>query len=713
MDNRQVGLELEEEEQKINDKEKKDEKLNQKNKLKEESKVKKKEKKSVKEKEDDEEKETKKGRKKKKKENKENLCDEKSVNKICEPNINIIHIQPKSKFLNKKRKERVKEREKERERQIEKEEQKFGKNLLALQKELEDQDSENSENEADLINIKPLSVYVEEKKKNWNENKSSKDFSIEKLAKSMPIIPELNYQFLNTIINNDIDKFFDYYKFFQFTFSASQRKEFQNKIKDKCNLPIIINNFIPDTITDIKEILINLCNSIVKVECYKLNFLENLKKAFISNHVYSEKKFASSIPVRYGNRELKINKLIFEIVDFFYDKYSMNVEFNDENEKKLIRDKCSMFQLFQPIFENIELYDNDEELISVLNYLFNSIYVYFHSEEQNRDYHLFKNIILCCMPFKLKKAKTFFNEIKNNVRDDRVFVDDVDLQIYDIDKINTESRVHFKEKELYVNCKDINCYIDPRDFIQYLKGNQFMICFRYPKLTKINYLYINDKIRISYNELFKKIMKSETMKQAMNIDKEAKQFKYPFDDDSILNEVENNCYLVPLPATNYFGISDRVDYSIYLNSFISTSSYDKIFIDIDCITKSKCHEIKHIYRIYMHIYNPKIELKTPEIKYKKLENNELTKYRYNFFKTKEEIISEIYSSKNLLNIEVDELDYGDVLEFAINGKKQSVYFFLNSLFCLSEKSWEMKKGDFMINYFKKCFKQKYRLQLML
>jgi hypothetical protein len=71
----------------------------------------------------------------------------------------------------------------------------------------------------------------------------------------MPIIPELNYQFLNTIINNDIDKFFDYYKFFQFTFSASQRKEFQNKIKDKCNLPIIINNFIPDSITDIQKFL--------------------------------------------------------------------------------------------------------------------------------------------------------------------------------------------------------------------------------------------------------------------------------------------------------------------------------------------------------------------------------------------------------------------------------------------------------------------------
>ena len=544
-------------------------------------------------------------------------------------------------------------------------------------------------------------------KKIWNENKSFKDFQIEKLVKSIQIIPELNYHFLNTIINDDIDKFFDYYKFFQFTFSASQRKEFQNKIKDKCNLPIIINNFIPDTITDVKEILINLCNSIAKVECYQPNFLENLKQAFISNHVYSEAKFKSFIPVKYGNRELKLNKLIFEIVDFFYNEYPMNFESNDEKENKLIEDKCAMFLKFKPIFDNFKLYDNDDELISVFNYLFNSIFVYFHSEEEFRDYLLFKNIILCCMPFELKKAKTFFNELKKNVREGRVFINDIDLKEYDIEKINAESNVCFKEKNINVICKDINCYLDSMEFKQYLKGNHFMLCFRYPKLTKINYLYINDDIRDRYNELFKKIMKSKTMKQAMNIDSEAKQFKYPFDNDAILNEVENNCYLVPLPATNYFGISDRVDFSIYLNSFINTSSFDKIFIDIDCMTKSKCHEIKHVYRIYMNIYKPEIELKTPEIKYKKLKTNELTKESYNFLKTKEDIILEIYSSKNLLNKEVDQLDYGDLLEFAINGKKQNVYFLLNSLFCLSENSWEMDKGDFMVNYFKKCFKTKF------
>ena len=95
-------------------------------------------------------------------------------------------------------------------------------------------------------------------------------------------------------------------------------KEFQNKIKDKCDLPLIKNNFIPDAIKDIKEILVNLCNSIIKIEFNKPDYSEKLKKVFMGNYVYSEGQFTSPIPVKYGNRELKINKLIFEIVDFFY-----------------------------------------------------------------------------------------------------------------------------------------------------------------------------------------------------------------------------------------------------------------------------------------------------------------------------------------------------------------------------------------------------------
>ena len=242
---------------------------------------------------------------------------------------------------------------------------------------------------------------------------------------------------------------------------------------------------------------------------------------------------------------------------------------------------------------------------------------------------------MCCLPFELEKAKTFLSELRMNVSEGKIFIDDKDLRKYDIQSIKAESKVHFKEKDINVYFKDINCNLNSIDFQQYLEGDKFTICFRFPKLAEINYLYIKDDIRKSYHELFKKIMGSETMKQAMNIDNEAKLFKYPFDNELILNEVEQNCYLVPLPAINYFGISDRVSFSIYINSFINTSStFQKIFIDIDNIIKSKCHELKHIYRIYMNIYNPEIELKTPEFHFKSLSINKLIKNKYDFFKKK-------------------------------------------------------------------------------
>ena len=40
--------------------------------------------------------------------------------------------------------------------------------------------------------------------------------------------------------------------------------------------------------------------------------------------------------------------------------------------------------------------------------------------------------------------------------------------------------------------------------------------------------------------------------------------------------------------------------------------------------------------------------------------------------------------------------------------KSKIYIFLNSLFCLTEKSWEMNKVGFMVNYFKTCFKKKFK-----
>ena len=305
------------------------------------------------------------------------------------------YIKIDSKFLEKKRKRTVNLKEKgkgkrkgkrsgkaKKDNSIEKEEKNFEK---MLQKRKTDFEIDDTESDSNLIIINPISNYVNKKREEWEKNKSSVDFSMEGFSKSISIISEFNYEFLQTLIKNSLDEFYNYYKFYQFTLTAIQRKEFQKIIKDKCDLPIIKNNFIPDIITDIKEILVKLCNSLIKIDCYKTDSLEKLKQTFIDNSVYSEDKFNSSIPVKYGSRELKINKLIFEIVDFFYAKFSMNALIDDKNEVELISQKIETFKSFKPIFEKMELYANDEELIKVFNYLFNSIYVLFNSEENKRN----------------------------------------------------------------------------------------------------------------------------------------------------------------------------------------------------------------------------------------------------------------------------------------------------------------------------------------
>ena len=529
---------------------------------------------------------------------------------------------------------------------------------------------------------------------------------MKQFAKSIDILPDFNYVFLNNILNEkDIDSFIRYYKFFKFTLTANQRKEFQNKIKGKCDLPIIINNFIPDTINDIKEIFIKICKSIVDIELTNNNnFLEDFKNIFINNGVYSEEKFDSIIPVRFANRELKLNKLIFEIVDFFYNKPMNYPSFNEE-EIKLMRAKCIMFKSFQQIIEKINFF-NDDEFYDVFNYLFNCIYIFFDVPEKRKNYELFYKIITCCLPFELAQAKKLLYHLKITFYEDLIEIDGIELGNYVSNKINdlkADSIIYLKNKEIKVECKDINWNLSATEFQRLLISDSFMLCFRFPKLKEINYLYINDEIKESYKNLFKIIIKSKIMEEAMNIDEDAKIFRYPFNNELILDEIENNCFLVPIPAKNYFGISDRNAFSIYLNSFIDTSEIKKIFVDIDNICKSKCHEIKHIYRIYFRIYKPDIQLKTPEINLKGLNTNKLTKNKYNFFKKKMEIMNNIYRCKNVIINEIKNLDYGDILEFAINGDKQNVFFIKNTFFCLSEDSWNLSKNDFMSKYFKTCF----------
>ena len=576
-----------------------------------------------------------------------------------------------------------------------------------------EEDEINDDN--DLISIRPLSEYVKEKEDEWNKKKSDKYFEMEDFAKSIGTISDFNYAYLRSKIKNDIDKFLMHYKFYQFTLSVAKRKEIQNLLKNKCDdnniPPIIKKNFITETIKETKEIFINICNDIVNINnCANDNFPEILKKEFIKNCVYSEEKFNSFIPVIFSNNDdLKFNKLIFELTHFFF-KSKMNENIVEEKEIELLKEKFFTFKLFKQIFDKFNLFENNEEIFKVFDYLFNSLYVLFDVVKDKKENDIFKKIILCCMPFELEKAKNLLTQLTNLNSKDNIYIGNEKLTLDKIKDLNSESIIYFKDREIKVSCNQINWNLDLFDFENLLKEDNFMLCFRYPKLSEINYLYINKEMKENYEKLFEKIIKSKIMKYHMNIDKNAQLFKYPFNNNLILTEIEKNCYLVPLPARNYFGLSDRNTFSIYLNSFISTSNFKNIIIDIDNIIKSKLHEFKHMYRVYMHVYKPDIQLKTPDINLKKFNATDLTKNKADYFNKKREIIKYIYNSKEVFVNENAELDYGDILEISINGSKQNVFFLKNSLFCLSEQSWELSIKEFNEKYFYNCIERKFCLR---
>ena len=102
---------------------------------------------------------------------------------------------------------------------------------------------------------------------------------MKKFAQSIGIIQDFNYEYLNKLlINKDMANFIEFYKINQFTLSVTQRKDIQKKIKDKCDLPIITKNFIPENIKDTKEIFVGICLSICNIQkCIGNDFPEKLK----------------------------------------------------------------------------------------------------------------------------------------------------------------------------------------------------------------------------------------------------------------------------------------------------------------------------------------------------------------------------------------------------------------------------------------------------
>ena len=541
----------------------------------------------------------------------------------------------------------------------------------------------------------------------WN-NKQTPDLI--KYCESIGINAESNYELLTKLVIIDFNLFLKYYSKYQFTLEIRQRKEIQKLIKDFKLNSMIKNNFIKSDLKSIRELFLKVCDLIINIKLNEKDCLKKLKNEIISIGVFIEDDLDFLFPVNFGNIELKFNKLIIDVLFFIFGKNMGKINSLENNKKDLIKTKISLFKKMKLFFQKSGLYD-DETLFKISDYLINCYYIYFEVDDSLKNFDNLEKIITCCLPFELDTAVNFIEKYKYFSYDVEFKIENITLNKYYTSNLTKDSKIKlsFDKKIIEVKAEDVNWNLKHNMFFQLLKSDNFTFCFRFPKLSEINYIYINNDIRNNYKALFRKILKSKIMEQCMNIDSDTNNFNYPFNDDNIIQELEDHTLFVPFPAKKFYGYSDKKSFTIFLNSYINTSDLKSIFIDFDNLLKSEFHEIKNIYRLYMHINDSKISLRTPEIKRKTLLTNEFLKNNLPLLNENKNNLEEIYNERLISKNENDSLDYGDILEFAMNGDKQEVFFIKGSLFRLTEKNWEKEPKEFFDLYFKACKEKKFKL----
>ena len=289
--------------------------------------------------------------------------------------------------------------------------------------------------------------------------------------------------------------------------------------------------------------------------------------------------------------------------------FYFNPKYN-KNKNITIKELYDIFLSLKEIYDDLDN-KTDNETIIIFNYLINILYIYKDSGGIMRP--IFNSIIKSCLSFREKVANETFTKIRKNlylnikflINDIKVKDYDKEIKGEDIIKINGANK-----KEISIKAKYINWYLV--DFVNILDSENFMLLVRYPKNCDINYIKMDKLISKEYENLFNVVINSKVVKQAMMFDDDARKYKYIYSNKDVLDEVKNNTYFVCLPFENYFGYSDRKSFNIYIKSNYPFEEIKRTLASFDNLIRTQYHEYKHISRIYYHMVDDNIKLKTPK-----------------------------------------------------------------------------------------------------
>lgn len=488
----------------------------------------------------------------------------------------------------------------------------------------------------------------------YKKNKTSIDNS------QTGISNEISHLFFNYIFTVNYKKRMEFYELFNFfgkneLFLATDKLYFYKEPMEK-----VFQKFI--------EGLLKISLTITNKEAIKSNdnYLKELSELY-SHFQFPD--YAFTVPVNFGSQELIYIDFILKLQLIFCVNDNDNNTYKKKFYKYSVTEKFLALNYFSQ-FLSIKKYDDIKSIQYIIFCLYSFFYYY------NSGSYLLESTIkiqfFICSRFlyqEFEEKKKYLKEIKHLIKSD------IDLDKITENFLETNALIiQYDNKEINIKINNCFCLGDNKAYLDDLmKGKAYN--FNFLKSKKFP-LFIDNDLNNDFNNHVKLFLQSNITKEYLNSLVDFPKIDGVIFTDKIIQEIADNTLWVRFPLENIHGLTDRENFTIFLNNNIEQNLEDNatsIFLSSRVITSG--HEkSNHAVRLLLNCNGYKFTKTTPKKK---------DLYKINSFNK----ISENYE------------DQGDKWECILFGEKIRSMYLMGSLIILDSDNFGLT-----IREFKKKFK---------